>query len=136
MKVKTKKYIALFETSEDTTTIGVSFPDVPGCVSAGKSHEEAYRMGVEALSFHLDMMKEDGEEIPEPRTLEQIKETWEDWGEWEREYDFYVVSIPYYPSEVKYKTLTITMPENLVARIDETGRTRSGFITDAVGAYL
>jgi predicted RNase H-like HicB family nuclease len=42
----------------------VSFPDFPGCVTAGRTSEEARRRAAEALSFHIAGMVEDGEKIP------------------------------------------------------------------------
>jgi len=52
---------------------GVSFPDFPGCITAGSTMEEARRMAVEALSLHIAGMQEDGEEIPEPSTLDDLQ---------------------------------------------------------------
>ncbi len=43
---------------------GVYFPDLPGCVSAGDTIEEAARNAEEALSLHLRGIVEDGEDIP------------------------------------------------------------------------
>jgi predicted RNase H-like HicB family nuclease len=51
---------------------GVSFPDFPGCVTAGKTLEEARRMAAEALALHIQGMAEDGETIPEPSTLDDV----------------------------------------------------------------
>jgi predicted RNase H-like HicB family nuclease len=51
---------------------GVSFPDFPGCVTAGKTLEEARRMAVEALSLHIEGMMEDGEAIPQASTLDAL----------------------------------------------------------------
>lgn len=45
---------------------GVSFPDFPGCVTAGKTLEEAQRMAREALALHIAGMVEDDEAIPQP----------------------------------------------------------------------
>lgn len=42
----------------------VDFPDLPGCISAGDTLEEALSMAREALSLHLFGMDEDGEAIP------------------------------------------------------------------------
>ena len=53
---------------------GVSFPDFPGCTSAGDSLDEAVANGVEALSGHVRMMEADGDVVPVPRTLEEIAE--------------------------------------------------------------
>jgi len=60
-------YTALLESGEDG--IGVSFPDLPGCVSWGVDAGEAVRNAEEALAFHLEGMAEDGEEIPDPTHL-------------------------------------------------------------------
>lgn len=51
---------------------GVSFPDFPGCITAGKTLEEARRLAVEALALHVDGMIEDGEPIPKTSTLDQL----------------------------------------------------------------
>src|ERR1035441_6074103 len=51
---------------------GVSFPDFPGCVTAGRTLEEAREMAVEALTLHLSGMIEDGEALSEPSTLDQL----------------------------------------------------------------
>ncbi len=53
---------------------GVSFPDFPGCITAGRTLEEAHRMAAEALALHIAGMVEDGETIPEPSTLDASAE--------------------------------------------------------------
>jgi predicted RNase H-like HicB family nuclease len=53
---------------------GVSFPDFPGCITAGRTLEEAHRMAAEALALHIAGMVEDGETIPEPATLDALAE--------------------------------------------------------------
>ncbi|MXV99105.1 MAG: hypothetical protein F4Z34_06235 [Acidimicrobiaceae bacterium] len=42
-------------------------PDVLGCVSVGDTWEEMLEMIDEALTFHIEMMLEDGEPLPEPK---------------------------------------------------------------------
>jgi predicted RNase H-like HicB family nuclease len=64
-------YIAYLHKDGDSD-FGVSFPDFPGCVTAGKTLEEARRMAAEALSLHIAGMIEDGEEIPNPSTIDDI----------------------------------------------------------------
>ena len=51
---------------------GVSFPDFPGCITAGKTLEEAHQMAAEALALHIQGMIEDGERIPAPSTLDAL----------------------------------------------------------------
>ena len=44
-------------------------PDLPGCVSAGHTLEETRQMIREAIEFHLEGMREDGDPIPESTSL-------------------------------------------------------------------
>jgi len=48
-----KRYIALFEYDENGG-YAVTFPDLPGCASAGDDYDDAYRMSHDALSLHLE----------------------------------------------------------------------------------
>lgn len=41
-------------------------PDLPGCVATGSTKEEAEAQIREAIAFHLDGLRQDGEPIPEP----------------------------------------------------------------------
>jgi predicted RNase H-like HicB family nuclease len=52
---------------------GVSFPDFPGAVTAGRTLQEAKKLAVEALALHIHGMIEDGEPIPEPSTLDDLQ---------------------------------------------------------------
>ncbi|MGA9724515.1 MAG: type II toxin-antitoxin system HicB family antitoxin [Candidatus Binatus sp.] len=64
-------YIAYLHKDRDSD-FGVSFPDFPGCVTAGKTLEEARRMAAEALAFHIAGMIEDGDEVPAPSNLDAL----------------------------------------------------------------
>ena len=55
-----RHYIALLHKEADSD-YGVSFPDLPGCVTAGKTLDEARANAEEALALHLAGMAEDGE---------------------------------------------------------------------------
>ena len=46
------EYIAYLHKDKDSD-FGVSFPDFPGCVTAGRTLEEARQMAVEALTLHM-----------------------------------------------------------------------------------
>ena len=65
-------YIALVHKDEGTS-YGVSFPDVPGCISAGDTFEEAVSNAAEALAGHFAAMRTDGEAVPAPRSFEALK---------------------------------------------------------------
>ncbi|HEX3685065.1 MAG TPA: type II toxin-antitoxin system HicB family antitoxin [Bryobacteraceae bacterium] len=41
-------------------------PDLPGCISTGKTIEETKKNIQEAIEMHLEGMREDGLPIPEP----------------------------------------------------------------------
>lgn len=43
-------------------------PDLPGCITTGKTTEEIVENMREAISLHLEGMREDHDPIPEPRT--------------------------------------------------------------------
>jgi predicted RNase H-like HicB family nuclease len=51
------------------TGFGAYVPDFPGCVSTGRTIEEAERNIREAIEFHLGGMRQDGTPIPEPTTI-------------------------------------------------------------------
>jgi len=67
-----RRYIALVHAGK-RRTYGVSFPDIPGCIAAEAGFEAAVESAAQALRFHVEGMIEDGEKIPEPRSLEQIQ---------------------------------------------------------------
>jgi predicted RNase H-like HicB family nuclease len=66
------EYIAYLH-KDKNSDYGVSFPDFPGCITAGSSLEEARTMAAEALAFHVSGMREDGEAIPKPSTLDNLR---------------------------------------------------------------
>src|SRR5260370_35175538 len=65
-----RSYIALIH-KDPHSEFGVSFPDFPGCISAGATLDEARTNAEEALAFHVEGMAEDGAAIPEPSSREQ-----------------------------------------------------------------
>ena len=64
-------YIALIH-KDARSDYGVSFPDFPGCITAGKTLDEAKDLAQEALKGHVNLMKEMEETIPAPSSLESI----------------------------------------------------------------
>jgi predicted RNase H-like HicB family nuclease len=49
-------------------------PDVPGCASTGRSREEAERNIQEAIDFHLEGLRLEGYELPEPSSYSSYVE--------------------------------------------------------------
>ncbi|WP_290650537.1 type II toxin-antitoxin system HicB family antitoxin [Aquisalimonas sp.] len=59
---------------EGSTSWGAYVPDLPGCVAAAETREEALRLIQEAIEFHLQELKEQGEPIPEPHSYGEVVE--------------------------------------------------------------
>jgi predicted RNase H-like HicB family nuclease len=66
-------YIAYLH-KDRNSDYGVSFPDFPGCITAGKTLDEAHRMAAEALALHISGLLEDGDTIPAPSALDALAE--------------------------------------------------------------
>ncbi len=126
-------YIAVVH-KEPTSDYGVSFPDFPGCITAGKSIDEAKDLAYEALLFHLEGLREDGEQLPAPTNLEDIIADPENADA----VAFLVVSVP--DAQGKAKRINITIPEEILRRVDvvakRRGLSRSSFLTRAAQAAM
>ena len=64
-------YIAYLH-KDSKSDFGVSFPDFPGCITAGRSLDEASRRAPEALAFHIAGMIADGKKIPKPSKIDDL----------------------------------------------------------------
>lgn len=122
-----KQFIALIHKEADTE-YGVSFPDLPGVISAGADLDEARANAAEALALHLEGMAEDGEAPPEPSSLTAIMADREN-------KDAVAVLIPAPNNKMKAVRIQVTMPEDVLEQIDtyaeEHGYSRSGFLAHA-----
>jgi len=49
-------------------------PDLPGCVAAARTRAETERLIREAIQFHLEGLRENGDPIPKPTTGVQLVE--------------------------------------------------------------
>ncbi len=66
-------FLALIEKETDSC-FGVSFPDWPGCFSAGDTLDEAIENAAEALTLMAEDWTEfTGTEIPTPRTIDELR---------------------------------------------------------------
>jgi len=124
---KMKHYIALIHKDADSD-YGVSFPDLPGVISAGSDLDEARAMATEALAFHLEGLAEDGEAAPEPSSLEEIMKAKEN-------KDGVAILIEAPVTNIKSVRINVTMPSDVLDQIDRyaerEGFTRSGFLAQA-----
>jgi len=58
-------YVAIVE-EEDGKAVGVWFPDLPGCFSAGNTLDEAMLNAREAIALYADALRQDGRPMPRP----------------------------------------------------------------------
>ena len=58
-----KKYLVVIEPTQ--TGFSAYSPDLPGCVSTGRTREEVEQNIREAITFHVDGLREEGQAIPE-----------------------------------------------------------------------
>lgn len=65
------RYIAFIHKEPDSI-YGVSFPDMPGCISSGDTIDEAVCNAVDALSGHIRMLEADGDPVPPPRNFDAV----------------------------------------------------------------
>ena len=61
------KYFVIYE--KTATGFSAYVPDLPGCVAAGTTIEDAKAKMREAVEFHLEGMREDGTPIPLASTV-------------------------------------------------------------------
>ena len=66
------KYTVIIE--EGPTSYSAYVPDLPGCVAAADTREETLTLIHDAIVYHLKLMAEHGERIPEPRSSAQLVE--------------------------------------------------------------
>jgi predicted RNase H-like HicB family nuclease len=114
---------------EPKSDFGVSFPDFPGCITAGNDIDEAKDMAQEALTLHIRGMLEDGEQLPSPSRLEEIMND----PDYANAVAYLVVSVP----DAKPRTVrvNVTVPEMTLKQIDaaakKQGMSRSSFLVHA-----
>lgn len=53
---------------------GAYVPDLPGCIAAGDTRDEALKLIREAVEFHIEGLREQGEPVPEPRSFSEFVE--------------------------------------------------------------
>jgi len=120
-------YIAYLHKDRDSD-FGVSFPDFPGCIAAGRTLEEARVMAAEALAVHIAGMVDDGESVPEPSTLDSLVD-----DEARKGAVAFLVHVETQSSRTV--RINITARENQVEEIDQlataAGMTRSAYMVQS-----
>ena len=65
-------YTVIIEKAENN--YGAWAPDLPGCISTGQTVAETVTNMREAIAFHLEGVREDGDPIPVPSTTAMVVE--------------------------------------------------------------
>ncbi len=120
---------------DSNSDYGVTFPDLPGCFSAGSTIEEAINMAQEAAECHIEGILIDSEPVPTPSDIEVHKNNPDyNQGIWA------LIEIDISKLSLKSKRINITMPERLVRTVDQyakkSGSSRSGLLAQAVTEYM
>jgi len=65
------RYPAIFALAGDG--ISISFPDLPGCISAAQDIAQARQRAAEALALYLECSRQGGDPIPQPSPVAAIE---------------------------------------------------------------
>ena len=66
------QYVVVYERT--ATGWSAYVPDLPGCVAAGDTREEVEGLIREAISMHIQALREEGETVPAPGTWTSLVE--------------------------------------------------------------
>jgi predicted RNase H-like HicB family nuclease len=117
-------YIAYLRKDADSD-YGVEFPDLPGCISAGRTLEEARAMAQEALVGHIAALEAEGEPVPKPSDLDALRDD-------PLRGDAVILLVDLAPDLLKAERVNVMIPRNLLGRIDAaSGGNRSRFLVEA-----
>jgi predicted RNase H-like HicB family nuclease len=125
------RYVALVDGKKGA--YGVVVPDLPGCTSAGKTVDAAYRNAIQAVRLWIEDAEADGEKIPRPRSLEELGED----REVRRAHaaGALLISVPVVRAAGRPTKANVSLDAGVLEAIDEEaaahGLTRSAFIASA-----
>lgn len=118
-------------------SIGVSFPDLPGCIAQGNTISDALASAEDAATFHIEGLIEAGEDVPDARSLDALRADPEFFDDFAGNVAVVLVPLTVPSRSVR---VNLTFDANLLAAIDRaaerTGASRSGFLADAARAKL
>ena len=120
-----KQLIAVVHKDEGSV-YGVHFPDAPGCFSAAETLDEVVARASEALSLFFE-----DQEVPEPSSLERIRELAAE----DIEAGAMLVAVPLIVPAGHQARVNISLDRGVLAAIDSAARsrrmTRSAFLAQA-----
>lgn len=123
-----KRYYPAVVESDENPGFSAFFPDFPGCVGAGDTIEETIRNAKDALSGHIDLMVEDGDAIPTPSTLDEIR--------LDDDIQVELVVMIEAMTPGRKQRYNVTLDSGVVEAIDRVSKNRSGFLEQAAREKL
>ncbi|MFO1269302.1 MAG: type II toxin-antitoxin system HicB family antitoxin [Rubrivivax sp.] len=64
------EYLVVIE--RGPASFGAYVPDLPGCVAVGQSRQEVETLIHEAIEFHIEGLRADGQPVPAPSSTGQL----------------------------------------------------------------
>ncbi len=64
------RYLVVVE--QGATSFGAYVPDLPGCVAAGETRDEVLDLIREAIEFHIEGLRQQGEPVPPPSSTSEV----------------------------------------------------------------
>ena len=126
------RYVVLLH-KDPGSIYGVTVPDLPGCVSAGDTADEAIAGAAEAIALHVEGLESEGLVAPVPRTIEAILD---DPSLAADRAGATLASVPLVRDRGRAVRVNISMETGLLEAVDaearSRGMTRSAFIAGAV----
>ena len=125
-------YLAVFEPSKDG--FGVYFPDLPGCISFGRTFEDAQEQAADALALHIYGMEKDGEKLPKPSKTPSVEPVTAE--------GYFVAPVTVFPDMVKNELdnkkvkTNVTLPTWLKDAAEQQGVNYSRILETALIDYL
>lgn len=107
-------YPIAVEKGSDTEAYGVTVPDIKGCFSAGETFEEALNNVKEAIADHLEILAEDGKDIPLASEASKYLNDEEFKG-----FIWAVVDVDVSRYLGKAEKVNVTLPSRLIRMIDD-----------------
>jgi predicted RNase H-like HicB family nuclease len=130
------RYIAFIH-KDPGTCYGVSFPDFPGCISAGDTLDSALANAAVALSGHVRMMEADGDVVPLPSNAEAVMA---DPALAEDRAGSVISAVPLMRDRGSTVRINVSLDLGLLEAIDDAARsrkqTRSAFLASAARREL